>query len=276
MTKRSNRGVLHHVLGTLTDAAMCEGDEFISPFFERFWDHVFGAPHARGHSHFGSHRYRRPASAPCPYRNSARNFRSGPSVFNCMTRHLTSTALVTFFFASALGLRPLLHRIRTGKWGMNGLSGRVGSLEWWGGATFILSILLTPLALALPAFDSPSQGMSLVVAIAGLVLTLVAQAGMGTSWRIGVDVNEQTSLVTGGFFALVRNPIFTGMLTFAFGLATLWPNVASLAAALTLFIAVELQVRFVEEPYLRSLHGTAWGDWAARVGRFVPLLGRVR
>lgn len=194
----------------------------------------------------------------------------------CMTRHMISVALVVVFFVSALGIRPLLHRIRTGKWGMNGLSGRVGSLEWWGGATFILSILLTPFALALPALESPNEAIAITLAISALIFTLFAQSGMGTSWRIGVDASEQTSLVTGGLFSVVRNPIFSGMLLFAFSLALLWPNVASFAAALTLFIAVELQVRFVEEPYLRSIHGSAWANWAARVGRFAPMLGRVR
>lgn len=194
----------------------------------------------------------------------------------CMTRHMISVALVALFFVSALGLRPLLHRLRTGKWGMNGLSGRVGSTEWWGGATFIVSIVLAPLALVLPAYETPSLASSLVLAISGFALTLFAQSEMGTSWRIGVDAREQTSLVTSGLFGLVRNPIFTGMLLFALGLALLWPNLASLASALALFIAVELQVRFVEEPYLVSTHGAAWSNWAARVGRFVPLLGRVR
>lgn len=193
-----------------------------------------------------------------------------------MTRHLLSVALVATFFVSALGARPLLHRLRTGKWGMNGLSGRVGSLAWLGGATFILSIVLTPLALALPAFDSPAPTVAAALAGCGLLFTLFAQSGMGASWRIGVDAREQTSLVTTGLFAFVRNPIFTGMLLFAFGLALLWPNLASFAAALALLVAVELQVRFVEEPYLLHVHGGAWRAWAGRVGRFVPLLGRVR
>jgi len=185
-----------------------------------------------------------------------------------------SVTLVVVFFSLALFVRPLLLRLRTGKWGFNGLSGRVGSLEWWGGATFILSIVLTPIALALPAAESPSFSAALALALFGLGFTLFAQSGMGTSWRIGVDATERTALVTSGLFAFLRNPIFTGMLAFAFGLAGLWPNVASLAAAVALFVAVELQVRFVEEPYLRATHGEAWVRWAARTGRFVPFVGR--
>jgi protein-S-isoprenylcysteine O-methyltransferase Ste14 len=33
----------------------------------------------------------------------------------------------------------------------------------------------------------------------------------GASWRIGVDPDERTTLVTSGPFAIARNPIFTAM-----------------------------------------------------------------
>ena len=35
---------------------------------------------------------------------------------------------------------------------------------------------------------------------------------MGRSWRIGVEEGERTDLVTGGPFAIVRNPIYASML----------------------------------------------------------------
>lgn len=41
---------------------------------------------------------------------------------------------------------------------------------------------------------------------------LAAQQAMGRSWRIGVDTDERTELVTEGVFGLVRNPVFTAMI----------------------------------------------------------------
>ena len=35
----------------------------------------------------------------------------------------------------------------------------------------------------------------------------------------------------------------------------------------------QLQVRLIEEPYLRQTHGSGYVDYASRVGRFVPGLG---
>jgi protein-S-isoprenylcysteine O-methyltransferase Ste14 len=98
---------------------------------------------------------------------------------------------------------------------------------------------------------------------------------MGESWRIGVGEGERTALVTTGPFAVVRNPIFAAMLPASLGLALLVPNIAALVGFGALVLALQIQVRLVEEPYLLRQHGEAYRDYAARVGRFVPGLGRL-
>lgn len=184
---------------------------------------------------------------------------------------------------AAFGIRTWLHRRRTGSAGWRGLSGRPGSAEWWGGALFAAAIVLGAVGPALAAggtgpapapLPAAAAWVGLVVATAGFAGTLAAQAGMGTSWRIGVDPAERTTLVTTGVFAVVRNPIFTAMATALAGLVLLAPTVVTLAALGCLVAAVELQVRVVEEPYLRRTHGEAYARYTARVGRFVPGVGR--
>lgn len=117
--------------------------------------------------------------------------------------------------------------------------------------------------------------VGLVIAIVGIASTYLAQLGMGSEWRIGIDRTEATGLVTDGLFSLVRNPIFTAMIFTALGFAAMVPNIIAVVAAIFLVIAIELQVRYVEEPHLQHLHGDAYDDYAARVGRFVPVLGRL-
>ena len=102
----------------------------------------------------------------------------------------------------------------------------------------------------------------------------VAQESMGESWRIGVDASETTRLIDNGVFKLVRNPIFTAMLIFGAGVALLAPNGLALLAFATLATSIELQVRIVEEPYLRRTHGLHYAEYTSRVGRFIPGLGR--
>ncbi|GAA4289098.1 isoprenylcysteine carboxylmethyltransferase family protein [Georgenia daeguensis] len=183
------------------------------------------------------------------------------------------------------GFRSWAHRRRTGSSGFRGLSGPSGSCEWWGGVLFAAALALGALSpvLALsgvvgvyawtPGWLSWVGLLAVIAAIAGV---LIAQSGMGASWRIGVDADERTDLVTTGPFAKVRNPIFSAMITALLGMTLMVPSVLTVAALLALVVAVELQVRFVEEPYLVRVHGMAYLSYARTVGRFVPGLGRLK
>lgn len=161
-----------------------------------------------------------------------------------------------------------------------------GTLEWWALALADLGYLLigvsAPVAAltgmpAISVLERPwVQAVGLVVAVAGIVATLLAQLGLGASWRIGVDETETTALVTTGPFAVVRNPIFTALLLTLTGLALMVPNLVAVAGLLVAMAGIELQIRGVEEPYLRRVHGRAYTDYTAKVGRFLPWLGRNR
>ncbi|HEY8533768.1 MAG TPA: isoprenylcysteine carboxylmethyltransferase family protein [Micromonospora sp.] len=184
----------------------------------------------------------------------------------------------------AFGWRTLAQWRRTGDTGLRLDAGRPGTARWWAKLLFIAAIVLgfAGPATALAGL-SPLPGLGhralhvvgLVVTIAGIAATLAAQLAMGTSWRVGVDPTERTSLVTSGPFALVRNPVFTAMATTSLGLTLLVPNAVSLVAWLVLVIALQLQVRAVEEPYLMATHGDAYRRYVARVGRFLPWFGRL-
>jgi protein-S-isoprenylcysteine O-methyltransferase Ste14 len=106
-------------------------------------------------------------------------------------------------------------------------------------------------------------------------VVLLAQGAMGASWRIGVDDSERTDLVTDGLFRWIRNPIFTGMAAVSAGVALMAPTLIAVLALVCLTAAVQIQVRVVEEPYLRRTHGRAYADYAATAGRFLPAIGRL-
>ncbi|MFC9824955.1 methyltransferase family protein [Streptomyces erythrochromogenes] len=196
----------------------------------------------------------------------------------------TALALFAVWAVTAFGIRAAVQRRRTGDAGFRGISGRPGSASWWAGVLFVLSLLggaAAPAAALAGMPTLPGAGDStalrwtgLAVALAGMAATLVAQSGMGSSWRVGVDAAERTELVTSGLFAYVRNPVFTAMTVTAAGLALMVPNALAVLAWLALVLAVELQVRVVEEPYLARVHGPAYVGYTARAGRFVPGVGR--
>ena len=191
--------------------------------------------------------------------------------------------LYGIWFALTIGLRTFIQWRRTGDTGFKGLGGRPGSVEWIAGVLFTVALLvgvagpvaalagLEPLG---PLAAAWLPWVGLMVAGFGVVLTLLAQLSMGDSWRIGVDESERTEMVTGGAFAIVRNPIFSAMLVTAVGLTAMVPNVVALTGLVALVIALELQVRFVEEPYLATIHGEIYEGYRREVGRFVPRWGK--
>jgi protein-S-isoprenylcysteine O-methyltransferase Ste14 len=189
------------------------------------------------------------------------------------------------YMALAFGLRTVIQLRRTGSSGFEGISGRPGSAEWLAGVLFAVAIAvgfaapllaLTSVVEPIAALDTAAVHVAgIVLFVAGLAGTLAAQISMGESWRIGVDENVTTEMVTDGAFAIVRNPIFAAMLPASTGLALMVPSVVALAGLVALLAALELQVRVVEEPYLRRVHGPAYVSYAARVGRFVPGVGRL-
>jgi protein-S-isoprenylcysteine O-methyltransferase Ste14 len=180
-------------------------------------------------------------------------------------------------------VRVAIQLRRTGSTGLHGLPPDAGPLEWIAGGMFVAGLLMGGSApiLALLGVLEPilaldgavGNTVGLILAIAGIGLTFAAQLAMGDSWRVGVDPEERTDLVTDGPFRLVRNPIYSAMLPTVFGLVLMVPSALAIAAIVTLFVALELQVRLVEEPYLLQVHGNAYADYVARVGRFAPGVG---
>jgi protein-S-isoprenylcysteine O-methyltransferase Ste14 len=197
-------------------------------------------------------------------------------------------ALVLFAVFTALGFgwRSWEQRRRTGSTGFRRISGRLGSAEWFAGVGFVVAIAAAFVApiLQLLGVVSPlgllhapwMQITGIVIAVIGIFATVYAQLDMGDSWRIGVDPSETTTLVRTGVFGCVRNPIFTAMITFGFGIALVTPNLVAIAGFLLLVTTIELQVRIVEEPYLSAVHGDAYRDYRASVGRFIPGVGVTR
>jgi len=161
-----------------------------------------------------------------------------------------------------------------------------GTLEWWALALADLGYLLVGVGAPAAALAGLAplrfanhavvHAVGIAVAVVGLGLTLQAQLGLGASWRIGVDETERTELVTTGPFAIVRNPIFTTLLITLTGLALMVPNPVAVAGLVIAIAGIQVQVRGVEEPYLRRVHGQAYRDYTTRVGRFLPWVGRTR
>lgn len=106
--------------------------------------------------------------------------------------------------------------------------------------------------------------------ILALIWVLIAQAHMGASWRIGIDTENETALVTHGVFRFSRNPIFLGMRLNLLGLFLVLPNALTLLLWLLGDVAIQIQV-FLEEDHLRQQHSAAYDHYCAATPRYLGL-----
>jgi protein-S-isoprenylcysteine O-methyltransferase Ste14 len=188
------------------------------------------------------------------------------------------------FVVLTLGVRVAVQLLRTGSTGLVGLRRGAGPLAWLSGILFIGGMVMGVWSVDLVLKDNLDpidgldvgvvHGIGIALAAAGGLAVFGAQLGMGESWRVGVSEEERTDLITGGWFSVCRNPIYTAMIAGWSGFALMVPTWLGFAAVVVIATGLELQVRFVEEPYLLRTHGDEYLAYASRVGRFVPGAGR--
>jgi protein-S-isoprenylcysteine O-methyltransferase Ste14 len=131
---------------------------------------------------------------------------------------------------------------------------------------------LVPLA---PATAAALGATGTVLLVGATALMLVAQLDLGASWRVGIDEGARPGLVTGGLYRCSRNPIYVAMLAALLGFALLLPSWMSLALLIGAGLGIRRHVRD-EEAYLARTYGEDYVCYAARVGRFLPGVGRLR
>jgi protein-S-isoprenylcysteine O-methyltransferase Ste14 len=117
----------------------------------------------------------------------------------------------------------------------------------------------------------PFDIAGLVIGLAGLSLCLYAQTKMGTSWRVGIDEQSATSLVTTGLYAYIRNPTYVGLFFFNLGLWIIWPTWAMFLLNLLFILFLEVQVR-CEEDFLTTTHGEEYLSYKKRTKRYIPYI----
>jgi len=106
------------------------------------------------------------------------------------------------------------------------------------------------------------------IMILGFVICLTAQFYMRSSWRIGIDVDNQVKLITAGVFKYSRNPFFLGTFFSYLGFFLVLPNILSFAVGTVYYFLIQIQVR-LEEENLNNKLGSTYQDYCAKVRRWI-------
>lgn len=110
--------------------------------------------------------------------------------------------------------------------------------------------------------------VGLAILFISLAWTVIAQGHMKNSWRIGIDTDTKTELVTSGLFAFSRNPIFFGMILSLVGLFLTTPNVLTALFLILGYVLIQIQIR-LEEEYLAKEHGQEYLNYKQKVRRLI-------
>lgn len=113
-----------------------------------------------------------------------------------------------------------------------------------------------------------SKYIGIGLLLLGLIWTIIAQVHMKNSWRIGIDIETKTELVTTGLFGISRNPIFFGMILSLIGLFLVTPNAWTLLFFILGVVFIQIQIR-LEEEFLVKEHGQKYLDYKNHVRRII-------
>jgi protein-S-isoprenylcysteine O-methyltransferase Ste14 len=107
------------------------------------------------------------------------------------------------------------------------------------------------------------------VTIAGLLFAVWARVHLGRNWSRSVTIKQDHELITTGPYAVVRHPIYTGILTGLVGTAIALSQVRGLIVVALFFLAFWIKLR-MEEEWMRSQFGEVYSTYAHQTAALVP------
>jgi len=124
-------------------------------------------------------------------------------------------------------------------------------------------------------FHPLAAAFGVALAGAGLALHLRARRTLGARWSSAVTVQPGHQVVTSGPYAVIRHPLYLGVLLLAAGTVLAHPSIATICIAGGLAAGIALKIP-AEERSLRAHCGDAWRRYAAAVPALLPRPSRVR
>lgn len=90
----------------------------------------------------------------------------------------------------------------------------------------------------------------------------------GKSFRVGIDKNTKDKLITSSTFAVSRNPIYVGFITFFLGIFVAYSNILILIFLLLFIIIIHRQI-IREEIFLKEHYKIEYEEYCKKVRRYI-------
>ena len=111
----------------------------------------------------------------------------------------------------------------------------------------------------------------LLLTFAGISLAIWARFLLGGNWSGRVTVKENHTLVGTGPYAVVRHPIYSGMLLAVLGTALALREVRGLVGFGLVLALVLLKAR-MEESFMIEAFGSKYGEYRGQVKALIPFV----
>lgn len=111
------------------------------------------------------------------------------------------------------------------------------------------------------------KALGFAVSVIGTLVFLKAIIDMKSSWRVGVNPNEKTKLVTNGIYSISRNPAYLGFDLMYIGILIAYFEPLIAVFFIAYIISLDMQAR-IEEEFLHKSFGEAYENYKNKINRY--------
>jgi protein-S-isoprenylcysteine O-methyltransferase Ste14 len=109
------------------------------------------------------------------------------------------------------------------------------------------------------------------ITVSGLLFAVWAREHLGRNWSSEVSIKQDHELITTGPYAVVRHPIYTGILAGFLGVAIALSQVRGFVVFVVFFLMFWAKLS-KEEQWMRSQFGETYATYVHRTAALVPYL----
>ena len=118
-------------------------------------------------------------------------------------------------------------------------------------------------------FPRSIRMVGILLGMMGDIVFIISVLTMKESWRAGVSYEEKTDLITDGIYQISRNPAFLGFDLVYTGMCFMFFNPVLVVISLLAIIMFHLQIKYVEEPFLKQEFKEQYLQYYQQVNRYI-------